>query len=142
MLKSSPGVERGDTARSAPFDLVKEFDLARRLVDAINAHGPSHPDLRAVGRRAQQMEHLPRIGLQSMLMNSQDQMSVLIVDRTVGHDGRDELADQPLRIVIPVRPPAKRELVYLSSVRTACLVFPLDMGGVGAGQRLLQGPIL
>ena len=37
-------------------------DHAGRLVDAVDAHRPAHPDLGAVGRRAEEVEHLPGIG--------------------------------------------------------------------------------
>ena len=107
MLKSSPGFERRHAARAAAFGLVEKLDLARRLVDAVDAHRPAHPDLGAVGRRAEQVEHLPRIGLQRVLMHLEDDVLVFVVDPVVGDDRADELAHQPLRIGVDVADPQR-----------------------------------
>ena len=89
-------------AGAAPLGLVEELDLAVRLVDAIDAHRPAHPHLGAVGRRAQQVEHLPGVGLQRVRVHLEDDVLVLVVDPFVGDDRADELADQPLRIGVDV----------------------------------------
>ena len=100
-------LQRRHAARAAAFGLVEELDLAGGLVDAVDAHRPAHPHLGAVGRRAEQVEHLPRIGLQRVLMHLQDQVLVFVVDPIVGDDGADELAHQPLRIGVGVADPQR-----------------------------------
>ena len=47
-----------------------------------------------------------------MLVHIQDQVPVFFVDRIVGHDGADELANQALRI-LSLSPARSAELVYL-----------------------------
>src|SRR5215208_7087009 len=42
------GFQGSHPARPAPFGLVEKLDLTRRLVDAVAAHRPEHPDLAAV----------------------------------------------------------------------------------------------
>ena len=93
MLKSSPGAEHRHAAGAASLGLVEEFDLARGLVDAIDAHRPAHPDLGAVGRGTEQVEHLPGIGLQRVLMHLAGSMCLYSsLTAVVGHDVADELA--------------------------------------------------
>ena len=75
------GVEHRHAARAASLGLVEKLDLTVRLVDAVDAHRPAHPHLGAIGRRAEQVEHLARIGLQRVLMHLQDQVLVFLVDR-------------------------------------------------------------
>ena len=98
-------LQRRHAARAAAFALVEKFDLARRLVDPVDAHRPAHPHLGAVRRRAQQVKHLAGIGLQRVLMHLEDDVLVFVVDPVVGDDVADELAHEPLRIGVDVADP-------------------------------------
>ena len=98
-------LQRRHAARAAAFGLVEKLDLAGGLVDAVDAHRPAHPHFGAIGRRAEQMEHLPRVGFQRVLMHLEHDVLVFLVDPFVGNDRSDELAHQPLRIGVrsPIR---------------------------------------
>jgi len=71
MLNSSPAFNVGHAAGAAAFDLVEEFDVTGGLVDAVDAHRPAHPHFGAIGRRAEQMKHLPGVSPQSTLVHLQ-----------------------------------------------------------------------
>ena len=107
-------IEHRHAAGAAAFGLVEKFDLTGVPVDAVDAHRPAHPDLGAIGRRAEQVEHLPGIGLQRVLVHLEHDVLVFFVDRMVGDDGADELADQPLRIGIDVAGPQRGIGVFVA----------------------------
>src|ERR1019366_4676489 len=92
-------------AGSATHYLIEELDMASRLVNAVDAHRPAHPNFGAIGRGAEKMEHLPGVGPQRLLMHSKGQVLIFLVDPIVGYDGPDKFTDQSLRIGVRVTDP-------------------------------------
>ena len=100
-------------ARAASFALVEKLDLALSLVDAIDAHRPAHPHFGAIGRGAEQVEHLPGVGFQRVRMYLQDQVDVFFVDPFIGHDRADEFAHHPLRIGVRIPDPERGIRIFV-----------------------------
>src|SRR5579864_1748411 len=77
--------ERRQPARAAPDAFVQKLDAAARTVDAIDALRAAEEQFADVGRRAQEIEELPRIDGERLLLRLDHQVLVFGIDPGVGH---------------------------------------------------------
>ena len=98
MLRSSPGLSVASPRVPRPDAFVEELDAAALAIDAVDALRPAQPQLAVVGRRAEQVEELPRLDRQRLGRSVDHEVLVFGVDPVV----RDDRAERFLGRNVPV----------------------------------------